>query len=489
MLPDTVLSGIDALDQAWEGLRRGAAYLLYGQARSGRELLLLHLTRTGLTCEERCVLVSSRSAHDLAEQAASIGFDLEEGARRGGVRILRVPAPVAEGGGDEAIERALRDLAALVREEAPDRLLIEDFTPFVRFRQFPRFRQAVLEFLAALAETQAVTVLALGEPANTQSREIVAFLRGQTAGALHLTIDPEEHRPTARRLRLRPPPESTEPERSVAWDLSRLKRSGLAAAHALFSDADLSSEPAGDSAALAAEPTLDFSMPGRPTAESAPEPDEPPSEEEPAPPREEPPRETPQEPPQEAPIRFFDPHDPFGPPPEVEDPFAALHATADLFARAHFVEGRGSDAPPPPAPRADYSPAPELPSEEAPFVTQGRPRFAEAFAAARARTGEPFLLLSFRAEAGVPFDALATGLARAAGPADALLADADRQRLALLLPGRTREAAQGVFRHLKHALREAGAEAALREVSALVLPDGEPFRTAEDFFARAFDAP
>jgi hypothetical protein len=169
----------------------------------------------------------------------------------------------------------------------------------------------------------------------------------------------------------------------------------------------------------------------------------------------------------------------------VEDPFAALHATADLFSRAHFVEGQGPDAPPPPANR----PSPETPVEEAPFVTAGRPRFAEAFAAARARSGEPFLLLSFRAEAGVPFDALATGLARAAGPADALLADADRQRLALLLPGRTREAAQGVFRHLKHALREAGAEAALREVSALVLPDGEPFRSAEDFFARAFDAP
>jgi KaiC/GvpD/RAD55 family RecA-like ATPase len=239
MLSDTVLSGIDALDQAWDGLRRGAAYLLYGQARSGRELLLLHLTRTGLTCDERCVLVSGRGAHDLAEQAASIGFDLEEGARRGGVRILRVPALLADGAGDEAIERALRDLAALIREEAPDRLLIEDFTPFVRFRQFPRFRRAVLEFLAALAETQAVTVLALGEPANTQSREIVAFLRGQTAGALHLTLDPEGPQPTARRLRLRPPPESTEPERSVAWDLGRLKRSGLAAAHALFSDSDL----------------------------------------------------------------------------------------------------------------------------------------------------------------------------------------------------------------------------------------------------------
>jgi len=526
MHPEHLHSGIDALDQAWAGLARGAAYLLYGRARTGRDLLTLHVARTGVACDEATVLVSARSARELAEQAEPLGFDVEAACAGGALRLLRLPESLLSRPSDDAIEAALEELLGLVREGAPDRLLFEDFTPFVRFREFPRFRQAVLDFLGALAETRTVTVLGLGEPANPQSREVVAFLRGQTAGAVRLTLDPEATGPGTRRLHLLPPPGAGEPERSVVWSLARLQRSGLAAAHALFADADAAARLyAGDSAAAPeAEPAFHVLTPAASSAERGPqEPDDArPGETggagQPGGPGEE--RQHEDAGVREAPIRFFDPHDPLGPEPEVEDPFAGFFGVRDLFARAHYVEGyvplsseppdpRGPGGQPPPAqdpfthvarpvtdtpwdrhPEEPHDPfADDHPADDRP--APGRSAFASAFAAAadRALEGEPFLLLALRPEPGqaVPFKVVASGLARAAGPADALLAEPERQRLALLMPGRTPEAAQGAFRHLKTALREAGVEGALRSVSALVLPNGEPFRSAEEFFALALD--
>lgn len=552
MLTAKVQSGIDALDRTWDGLYRGAAYLIYGRARSGRDLLTLHLARTASDFEEACVIVSPRRPRDLAIQASTLGFDLEAACESGRLRLLRVPQDLVDGASDDATERALLDLARLAREAAPDRLLVEDFTPFVRFGSFERLRHAVLRFLDALTETETTTVLALGEPANPQSEEVVAFLRGQVAGTVHIAQDPDAASPTARRLSLLPGLDSLEPETMLAWDLARLRGPGLPAAHALFTE-EVTIGPSGDGASshadaawVAAEPAVDDTF------------DEEPLEQPVAVSMEAGDGEEGEEPP----IRFFDPRDPFGPTPDVEDPFATFDLPSPYLDRGHYLESEPTERPAPPTaePSDPFASAaflqgiepdygfeheqdveqeqhpepearleqdttsaaePEVEPESTPaplppqrgFVTMDelfaidepqrepqaeppardeRAAFEATFDAALAthRThGVPFLVLALRMEpespAAVHFGAVADGMRRITDPDDVLLVDERLARLAVALPGRPPEAAQATFRALKGALREAHpeAEAALATVSAIVVPNGQPFSTAADFLA------
>lgn len=551
MLTATIQSGIDVIDQRWDGLARGAAYLLYGRARSGRDLVAMQIAAAAAAFEERCVFVSPRHPRELARQAAPTGFDLEAACAEGTVRLLRTPTSLGEG--DEAIEQALDELLALVQRTGPDRLVIEDFTPFVLFREADCMQRALRSFFEAIADTETTAVIGLGEPASPSSQEIVDALRRFTAGAVHLAFDDADA--TARRLTLLPPPGALDAPSEHAWDLARLKPSGLAAAAALFDEPEPEDAPAME-----------------PVAEPIAEPVPVPSQVESARPADTHSGDGAILP---AAIHFFDldtprldapapDADPFaglstallekghlveGAPAEpvaepaveqVTEPVAAQDATRDPFELAEIelaevgiaeldiieqpcgaaetdeYEVPGDEdfafdaAPPQIAParmesaELDKTPyeaddaawcsldalAPDAEPDDAPPAEEVAPaaRFAQAFDAARAEA-RPFLALALRTDDEPVLAALAAALADALADDGVLIAEP--QRLAVMLPGREAADAQVVFRALRDRLAATpglDAAAALRAVTAVVAPDGRPFADADAFLAHALGA-
>ena len=558
-------TGVDLVDRAWGGFYRGGTYLVYGRAASGRDLFALRFLQTGAEAGETCLFLSPARPKDLLIQAASIGFDLRQSHAAGRVRLLRVPPSLSEGGEeDEGIARALRDLVALVRQHRPARLILGDFTPFVLFRSFDRFRAALVEMLEQTDVLDTTTLLVMGEPANAQSRRVLDFLTAQTTGTLHVAMPDDENAPT-RRVTLIPNIGHVRRRLVETWDLDDLlderpapapgARRRLAAA---FGD-PLGGEPAPPSSAPP-RPRFDdaFEAPGAPAAPAptaytpihlggsaatrppaaapvwaddalgtdgsgdgppafvadvavpasrplgpagaGPAPSEPPAPTGwvdgpsggrsggpfghglgPARPS------VAAEPVAEEPGRFGSPRFPLEPAPPLRArpiPLGAAAAGPSLGAPS----GKGPAAPPP---AEETAAAPVPPHTD-------RAGFARVLArhfGRRHADGTPFVVVAIRLEAGstagpLRFEFLTDLVVEALGPTDQVLVAARRERLVVLLAGSTDEAAAAFFARLKQRLRDEApyqSEGLLHAISAILVPNGEPFLSAEDLLAYALD--
>ncbi|MEM8558422.1 MAG: hypothetical protein AAGG50_11425 [Bacteroidota bacterium] len=162
-------------------------------------------------------------------------------------------------------------------------------------------------------------------------------------------------------------------------------------------------------------------------------------------------------------------------------------------------------APRPPAPRRSASQAPPPPSAMPKFTSLAahtfdqspRGQFAKQVQASFERfnaIGTPFLALALRMDPDNPFAEafpLVEDAVRAAlDERDPLYAETDKKRLLALLPQRTQQAAPGVFGAIKNQLQLSGGaiDAVFTAISAVTVPNGEPFANARDLMAFAFDA-
>lgn len=399
MLP----SGIDPIDEEWGGLYRGGAYLAFGRAATGRGLLTLRYAQTGVQGGERCLFIASDRPKDLVIQAASIGFDLKQAQQDGNIRLMRIPPMMnPQAMGDDSVAKALWDLVTIIRKQRPDRLVINDFMPFVMFRSFDRFRMEFIRMLEQIDSLDTTVVVALPEPANPQSRRVIDFMAGQMTGAVHIEAADEEMTSTERRLTLIPHIGQIKRQVVRHWDLADIVQTP--------GQAPLITETSHESPAAA-----------------------------PVPPKF--PRVTP------------DVAAPASPAPEKEDAF-------------------------------------ERYSNRAAFGTR-----LQGFFADREDGVNPFLLLAMRmdqtSESGpVDFEFIIDLVADSLRPQDDMLISAINERLVVLLADSKPEEAQGFFARLKNRLRADAPQQAdhlLHAVSAIVVPDGRPFQSADEFLSYAMD--
>ncbi|MEX0822130.1 MAG: ATPase domain-containing protein [Rhodothermales bacterium] len=176
-------SGVDLIDDAWGGLYEGGSYLVFGRSESSRGLIPLLFAAQG-DASAPSLYLSSQSTRDVIERARQAGIVLNEPAA---TRIERLPlhagSPETD---DDGRAMHLEALAATVERVGPSRVVIDDFMPFVRFISFDRFRNAFIDMLNRLDAADATLVLTMAEPANEESDAVITFMHRQMTGALHI---------------------------------------------------------------------------------------------------------------------------------------------------------------------------------------------------------------------------------------------------------------------------------------------------------------
>ncbi len=504
MLPAKAPSGIPIIDETWGGLYRGGAYLLYGRAQSGNRLLALQLAQAAVAAGETCLFVSPSPPEALADRAAYLGLDLGASGGDSPLRLLHV-APVSDALDDDALEQALADLTALIRAYAPSLLVIDDFALFTQFQSWERFAGAFFTLLDRL--TDATLVLAMHAPSDAPAEHLVAFVKAQMTGVVELQEDASAAAGTCT-LVLRPGRFHAEGVRLRNWTFGPSSRPDDVKLAGAQSSAPVP-VPAGSHPP--AEPLVPSALPGlvaAPLLIAASAGDDDPDAEDPPG------------------IHFFDFDDARDPQPSAGTPLGP-HSRGPSDPSAH--DPKGPTRPPspdpttlPPYPTGDpfeyaltggppgaATPAADLPlfSALSTFLSEPvglefgpsapRREFVRAFEAARVlheAAAQPFLVFTLHMQADSPaadqFALVIRGMRVALGEAYVLLADETRLRLVALLPGGRSEAAAAVFLRLKQFLHDASAEAELTfgETSALLLPNGRPFHTAEAFLAYGFDS-
>ncbi|MEM6783140.1 MAG: hypothetical protein AAF624_05325 [Bacteroidota bacterium] len=206
-------SGIPLLDRTWEGLRPGETYVVTGRAQSATAVLLrvaqATAEQTATDTDVGCVYVTSTAPATLATHAADLGFDIRAATQQQGLRLLR-PPKLPEGA--EPVE-GLTSLARLAQQSGPALLVIEDFTPFLAFRDLGALADGVQRLVGALHPLPTVLLLGLGAPANDRSAAITQRLCDAVAGAIQVELQGA----TDRTLRLRPGTNIALPPATGTW--------------------------------------------------------------------------------------------------------------------------------------------------------------------------------------------------------------------------------------------------------------------------------
>ncbi len=481
-----LLTGIDPLDQSWGGFYRGGSYLVYGRATSGRDLIPLRFLQVGASMGESGLVISPSRPKDLMIQSASIGFNLRQAYEQGTVRLMRIPPVLTSPGDDDSgLFKALRDLVALIRQHRPQRLIINDFMPFVAFRSYDHLRTAFVEMLEQTDVLDMTMVLVMPQPANAQSGKVIDFMRSQMTGTVHVEMDADHPESTERRLVLLPNIGHLQRQTVEPWDLQDIVETApprtWAGSHRLTPSPPpptplptVTPTPLGDTAAapapsLAAPPVQGFApVPlganRRMQAGAS-------SGSEPA--RLGRPEARPAAPVAETPI-------PLGARATPRPSSAPLDLSGNYISSSE----RGARAVSAPA-------APAAPSSREAFAEKLRPYFQQ-----RGSGGSPFLLVGMRINPDArqgPFDfeTISDIVGEALRPNDHLFIDAAGERLVVVLDGTAPEQQQTFFAGLKARLREQvphQAESLLQAVSAFVVPNGHPFDTASDFLTYVLEA-
>ena len=201
-----VSSGIDLIDNSWGGMYQGGSYMCFGHASSGRGLLGMLFLQSGMAQEERGLFLSPGRPHDWMIQGSSVGFNLKEARDSGWIRLIWIPSAVdLNQAGAEGGRKVIDQLVAMVHRENPRRLVINDFSPFLRFNTFDQFQTAFVYMMQQLDKMGDTTImLMMPEAVNKPSRQIIEFMKNNMTGSVHIQLEQGAGSENKRRVTLLP---------------------------------------------------------------------------------------------------------------------------------------------------------------------------------------------------------------------------------------------------------------------------------------------
>ena len=186
-------SGIPLVDLTWGGFYRGGTYFLFGPKKSGRKILALQVVKQTVKEKEKCLYFTSVRPKDLMINAAAINFDLQECMQQNSVIVVRVTPPknldVAKDP-DVYLAEYLRDIQNVVNQYNPDRIIFDELTPFIGFKDSTVLSDSFSESIEPIEDKGITSLFILGEPATPAAQKLINTLLNLSTGYISLQIFP-----------------------------------------------------------------------------------------------------------------------------------------------------------------------------------------------------------------------------------------------------------------------------------------------------------
>ena len=194
------------IDTSWGGMYQGGSYLCYGHASSGRGLLGMLFLQTGVLLEEKGLFLSPGRPHDWMIQASTVNFDLKAARDQKQVKMVWIPSSLRKQvPQNQGPSRVIAELVKIIYDEAPRRVVINDFSPFLAFRSFEQFQAVFVQFMRKLGKLENTTViLMMPDAVNRPSKQIIDFMRNHMTGSVHIALEQNEGMENKRRVVLQP---------------------------------------------------------------------------------------------------------------------------------------------------------------------------------------------------------------------------------------------------------------------------------------------
>ncbi len=182
-------SGINFIDDTWGGLYSGGTYLIIGSHKSGRTLISLQYAKECAGNNEICLFFTTMRPKDLMIQAASINFDLENYMNQNLIIVVRVSPPTEiyqENDHDEFLAEYMEDIAAIVHQYKPSKIVFDELTPFIGYRNLNTLENVFLNTTELIEDAGITSLFILGEPVSPDTNKIVDKLAAFATGIISL---------------------------------------------------------------------------------------------------------------------------------------------------------------------------------------------------------------------------------------------------------------------------------------------------------------
>ncbi len=182
-------SGFSFIDQNWGGIYRGGSYLLIGPRKSGRTLIGLQFALEAAKSNEVCLYFTLMRPKDLMIQAASLNFDIQSYMNQNLIIVVRVAPPndiYEMYNPDDYLVEYLNDIITVVEQYRPTRIIFDELTPFVGFRNLEYLKDSFLKTLETVEERDITSLFIISEPATQKAQSIVDGLAEFVTATINL---------------------------------------------------------------------------------------------------------------------------------------------------------------------------------------------------------------------------------------------------------------------------------------------------------------
>ncbi len=182
-------SGFQFVDKAWGGIYIGGSYLLIGPKKSGRTLVGLQFALEAAKGNEVCLLFTNMRPKDLMIQAASVNFDIQKYMSQNLIIVVRISPPnyiYDNYNADDYLIEYFNDIITVVNQYKPSRIIFDEITPYIGFRNLDLLRDSFLHTLEVIEDRDITSLFIVGEPATPKALQIVDVLGTYVTGKIQL---------------------------------------------------------------------------------------------------------------------------------------------------------------------------------------------------------------------------------------------------------------------------------------------------------------
>lgn len=184
-----ISSGFSLVDKKWGGIYRGGSYLLIGPRKSGRTLLSLQFALESAKSSEVCLYFTNMRPKDLMIQAASLNFDIQSYMNQNLLIVVRIAPPneiYDVPNPDDYLIEYLNDIVTVVNEYNPSRIIFDELTPYIGFRNLNLLKDSFLATLETVEDKNITSFFVVGEPATQKAQQIVDVLKEAVTANMYL---------------------------------------------------------------------------------------------------------------------------------------------------------------------------------------------------------------------------------------------------------------------------------------------------------------
>ena len=184
-----IASGFNFIDRNWGGVYRGGSYLIIGPRKSGRTLLGLQFALEAAKSSDVCLYFTIMRPKDLMIQAASLNFDIQSYMNQNLIIVVRVAPPndlYEMYSPDDYLVEYFNDIITVVEQYHPSRIIFDELTPFVGFRNLDYLRDTFLHTLEYIEDNDITSMFVISEPATQKASSIVDGLSQFVTGVIQM---------------------------------------------------------------------------------------------------------------------------------------------------------------------------------------------------------------------------------------------------------------------------------------------------------------